>query len=286
MEKETSLTLHIEDVYKSYGEKLVLNDVDLKVRAGEFCTVVGPSGCGKSTLLRLVLGQEAASSGTILLDGAPIGFPNRDRGIVYQRYSLYPHLSVLDNVLIGKRLERSYFAWRRERVAIRDEALEFLKKVRLSGHENKYPHELSGGMQQRVAIAQALIMRPKILLMDEPFGALDPLTREDVQLFLLELWQEMQMTIFFVTHDLEEAMFMGTRLFVLSQFYSDGSGADVRGAKIVADHALPRRITSTFAKDDPEFLALREQIRQEGFEPEYLQHVKDFNLKHPDSFST
>jgi NitT/TauT family transport system ATP-binding protein len=132
-------------------------------------------------------------------------------------------------------------------------------------------------------------MEPKILLMDEPFGALDPSTRENMQLFLLQLWEELGMTVFFVTHDLEEAVFLGTRIFVLSQYYSDDRGPgeqDRRGAKIVFDTALPREAQSTSVKSSAGFADLIAQIRKAGFEPQYLQHVRDFNLTHPDSFRT
>jgi NitT/TauT family transport system ATP-binding protein len=143
-------------------------------------------------------------------------------------------------------------------------------------------------MQQRVAIAQALIMRPKILLMDEPFGALDPGTRERMQLFVLELWEEFDMTLFFVTHDLEEAVFLGTRIVVLSQYYTDDRDVTdgARGARIVADYALARKAASTTVKARAEFGELIQQIRHEGFDPEYRGHVSRFNLKHPDSFQT
>jgi NitT/TauT family transport system ATP-binding protein len=167
--------------------------------------------------------------------------------------------------------------------------MRYLMRMRLAEHAHKYPHQLSGGMQQRVAIAQSLIMKPKILLMDEPFGALDPDTREDMQLFLLELWQEERMTVFFVTHDLEEAAFLGTRILVLSQYYADdrGDGPEVRrGSKIVADHPLPRAVAGTGIKRSAGFIELLEQIREEGFNPDHLQHMRDFNLKHPDSFRT
>jgi NitT/TauT family transport system ATP-binding protein len=172
---------------------------------------------------------------------------------------------------------------------LKDEALFYLRKVDLEEHCAKYPHELSGGMRQRVAIAQSLIMKPKILLMDEPFGALDPGTRENMQVFLLELWEQFKMTIFFVTHDLEEAVFLGTRILVLSQYYIDGrgSGEDVdRGAKIVFDTALPKEAQSTLVKTSKKFSELIYQIRKEGFEADYLQHAKDFNLSHPNSFQT
>lgn len=280
--------LHIQDVYKQYGSKVILDNIDLSVRKGELVTVVGPSGCGKSTLLRLILGQERCTSGTILIDGEPVGFANTDRGIVYQRYSLFPHLTVLGNVLLGRQLTVGFLERRRRRKEFCEEALFYLEKMRLHQHAHKYPHELSGGMQQRVAIAQALIVHPKILLMDEPFGALDPETREDAQLFLLELWEQSNMTIFFVTHDLEEALYLGTRVFVLSQFYIDDRGqhsAD-KGAKIVADYQLPRSASSTEVKHTPEFTQLIAQIRSEGFDPKTLQHAKDFNYSHPDSWQT
>lgn len=281
--------LFFHDVYKSYGRKVVLDDIDLAVSKGEIITVVGPSGCGKTTLLRLVLGQEFPTKGTIRLEGKRVGLPDATRGIVYQKYSLYPHLSVLDNVLMGPRLSMGMWDKRKKSSELRDEAFFYLRKVDLAEHSHKYPHELSGGMRQRVAIAQSLIMKPKILLMDEPFGALDPGTRENMQLFLLELWEEFKMTIFFVTHDLEEAVFLGTRILVLSQYYTDdrGSGEGVnRGAKIVFDTALPKEAQSTSVKTSADFGALIQQIRKEGFEPEYLQHAKDFNLRHPHSFHT
>jgi NitT/TauT family transport system ATP-binding protein len=172
---------------------------------------------------------------------------------------------------------------------IRDEAQAMLEKIRLADHGKKYPHELSGGMQQRVAIGQSLIMKPKILVMDEPFGALDPDTRENMQLFLIELWEQKHMTVFFVTHDLEEAAFLGTRIIVLSQYYLDSRGNDCtvnRGAKITADYQLPRTVNSTTVKQSSEFTELIDQIRKDGFDPDFLQHVHEFNLKHPDSFQT
>lgn len=286
---QRAVILHLEDVYKTYDNRHVLDNIDLSVRQGELCTLVGPSGSGKSTLLKLILGQDQVTSGVLRIGEKPVGYPDRDRGIVYQRYSLFPHLTVLDNVLLGKKLQAGFWRWHQERAVERDEAMHYLERVRLGKHAGKYPHELSGGMQQRVAIVQSLIMKPKILLMDEPFGALDPDTREELQLFLLELWDNQRMTVFFVTHDLEEAMFLGTRILVLSQYYTDdrGTGEQVnRGARIVADHRLPQVISATGAKTSPEFVGLIAQIRQEGFNPEHLQHVNHFNLNHPDSFQT
>jgi NitT/TauT family transport system ATP-binding protein len=279
--------LFFQDVYKSYGSKVVLDDIDLAVAQGEIVTVVGPSGCGKSTLLRLALGQELPSAGQVLIDGKPCGFADPSRGIVYQKYSLFPHLNVLDNVLLGPRLSCGLLERRRRRQEFEEEAMRYLQRMGLEDHSRKFPHELSGGMRQRVAIAQSLIMKPKILLMDEPFGALDPGTRENMQIFLLELWEELGMTIFFVTHDLEEAVFLGTRIIVLSQYYTDsrGEGA-LRGARVVFDHALPKEAKSTVVKTAAAFGALIQQIREQGFNPKYLRHASQFNLTHPHSFQT
>lgn len=281
--------VHVQDVHKWYGPKRVLDDIDLSVRAGEFCTLVGPSGCGKSTLLRLILGQEPVSSGTLLFNGEPIAQPGVDRGIVYQKYSLFSHLSVFENVYLGRRLSVPWWERIRRRKEFCDEVMEHLAAMRLAEHAQKYPHELSGGMQQRVAIAQAILLRPKILMMDEPFGALDPSTRESMQVHILKLWEEHAMTIFFVTHDLEEAAYLGTRLLVLSQYYTDGRGDDVRahrGARIVGDHLLSRHALSTDVKKTAEFGAFVHKVRHEGFDPSNRRHVTRFDLNHPDSFQT
>lgn len=283
--------LHFHDVYKSYplpdgGAFLVLDNIDLTIRKGEFCTLVGPSGCGKSTLLKLILGQERPTSGVLTIRDQRAGDPDSSRGIVYQRYSLFPNLTVLENVLAGPYFKLPF--WKKEeRLKLKGYALELLEKVKLGEHTGKYPHELSGGMQQRVAIIQALITKPEILLMDEPFGALDPGTREFMQTLLLELWEEHNLTILFVTHDLEEACYLGTRLLVLSQYYRDDRGASFqRGAKIVVDRKLHREAISTHIKEGADFGQLVENIRAEGFNPKHLQHVKKFDLDHPDSWSS
>ncbi|MBI2624498.1 ABC transporter ATP-binding protein [Candidatus Parcubacteria bacterium] len=279
--------LYLEGVEKRYGSKMVLNGIDLAVDRGEFCTVVGPSGCGKSTLLRLILGQERSSSGVMLIDECPVGLPDENRGIVFQRYSLYPHLTVFENVYLGRRLGLNLFERIRRRRELRDEAMYHLERVELVEHKDKYPHELSGGMQQRVAIAQALIVKPKILLMDEPFGALDPSTREHMQVFLLELWEQSGMTLFFVTHDLVEAVYLGTRILVLSPFYQDGEGGGTdHGSKIVADYPSPwgRRATGTAVKASAQFGEFIAEIRREGFDPTHLQRIEEFNLRSRNSF--
>jgi NitT/TauT family transport system ATP-binding protein len=292
------MLLHVEDVYKRYGDKVVLDNIDLKVEKGELVTVVGPSGCGKSTLLRLILGQESSTAGEILIDNNPVGLPDMDRGIVYQKYSLFPNKTVLENVLLGWKLGGRGNTWKFNKKLVTEEAMQLLEIVKLTDSLNKYPHELSGGMQQRVAVIQALLAKPKILLMDEPFGALDPGTRERIQLLLLKLWHENNMTIFFVTHDLEEAVFLGTRIIVLSQYYRDDRSKDLvrpfdapwHGAKIVADHNIEHdneHITdSVREKISAEFGALIEQIRHEGFDPNNCQHVDSFKLTHCHSFRT
>ena len=282
--------LHIEDLYKSYGNRVILDNIDLSVSEGELCAVVGPSGCGKSTLLRMVLGQELPDSGVIEIDGHRPGHPNTERGIVYQKYSLFPNCTVLENVLLGKTFTegRWWDPFYRNSSHI-DEAMAYLDRVRLANAVHKYPHELSGGMQQRAAIAQALIMRPPILLMDEPFGALDPDTREELQVFLLELKESEKLTIFLVTHDLVEACYLGTRLLVLSQYYTDGRGDGEgvnRGGRIVADHHLSPTSSSSEVKESKEFLDLIRTVREEGFDPNILQHVTEFNLRHKDSYQT
>ncbi len=283
--------LHIQDVFKKYGDKVILDDIDLSMGPGELCAVVGPSGCGKSTLLRLILGQERSTSGQVLMNGTPIGPPDVDRGIVYQKYSLFPNLSALDNVLLGKKLGMWFWQWREEKERLTEQAMEFLYRAGMSAHFTKYPYQLSGGQQQRVAVIQALFAQPKILLMDEPFSALDPGTREDMQLFTLELWEEYNLTIFFVTHDLEEAVYLGTRIVALSQYYTDarGEGKEVsRGAKVVLDKHL-RDVGSSASPDiksTKEFAELIREIRRDAFDPAYRQHTEKFSLTHRHSFKT
>ena len=192
------------------GETLALQATDLDVAENDFITVLGPSGCGKSTLLRIVAGLDQPSSGEVLLEGRPIEGPGADRGMVFQSYTLFPWLDVLDNVCFGLR-ERG---WPRTRQV--EVAHAFIAKVGLTGFEHHYPKQLSGGMQQRVAIARALANDPRMLLMDEPFGALDHQTRELMQELLLGIWEAERKTVLFVTHDIDEAVFMGSRVVVMS----------------------------------------------------------------------
>ena len=186
--------IEIDNVWQEYGNHVVLERLRLNIAEGEFCTLVGASGCGKSTFLRLMLGQERPSRGRILLAGKRLpGEPDPSRGVVFQRYSVFPHLNVLDNVAIGLELPQAPGLGRlfgAKKRAAREQARQLLEKVGLGHNLDKYPAQLSGGMQQRLAIAQAFIMRPRVLLLDEPFGALDPGIRKDMHALLLTLWQE------------------------------------------------------------------------------------------------
>lgn len=234
--------IEVNNVWQRYGDQTVLERLNLSITEGEFCTLVGASGCGKSTFLRLMLGQERPSKGEILLDGKPLaGEPDASRGVVFQRYSVFPHLSVLDNVAIGLELPRSALLGRLFGSAKRDareQAAELLQKVGLGHALDKYPSQLSGGMQQRLAIAQALIMKPRVLLLDEPFGALDPGIRKDMHALLLELWRETGLTVFMVTHDLSEGFSLGTRLMVFDKTRVDPHAPNAFGARITYDIPL------------------------------------------------
>jgi NitT/TauT family transport system ATP-binding protein len=278
--------VHVQDVYKSYDGKLILDNVDLSIPAGQFVTLVGASGCGKSTLLRLILGQELPDSGSLLIDGKPAGLVDSRRGIVYQKYSLFPHLTVLENVMLGKQLTTPIYRRFFMKKEIQEVAMHHLENLGLGKDGEKFPHELSGGMQQRVAIAQTLIMNPKVLLMDEPFGALDPGARERAQVFLLELWEKYKMTIVLVTHDLVEAFYLGDRLVALSNYYTDGRGDSYqRGARVIVDENIKMPL-STKVKSSAEFNARIEHLKEVAFKPTHRFHVTEFNLRHPDSFQT
>ena len=187
----------------------VLRDLSVAIEPGEFVCLLGPSGCGKSTLLGALAGHLAPSHGKLSLDGEPITGPDPDRGLVFQQHTLFPWKTVRDNVDYGLKMKGVPRAEREQR------ALELLELVGLKGFEHRYPRELSGGMQQRVEIARVLINHPRVLLMDEPFGALDALTRSRMQEMLLELWTRMRTTVVFVTHDIDEALFLADRVLVI-----------------------------------------------------------------------
>lgn len=204
------MELHIENLSKRFGSKTVLEQINFSMKSGEFLALVGSSGSGKSTILRLIAGLDQPSHGRVLVDGDRVTGPGPDRGMVFQKYSLYPWLSAAENVAFGMRLQGIQPRDIRERTGY------FLEVVGLRDAGAKLPRELSGGMQQRVAIARALATNPRVLLLDEPFGALDLQIRESMQDFLLQLWQRTGLTVLLITHDVEEALVLAQRIHVLA----------------------------------------------------------------------
>ena len=296
--------LTIDNLSHRFGDHCVLHDLNLSILAGQIVALVGPSGCGKSTLLRAIVGTHPPTAGRVCIaHGAEtrlVDKPSRDCGIVYQRYSLFPHLTAQENVAYGLMVDETNIYtrllkpryWKSLRKSHLTRAAEMLDKMKLSSALNKYPPEMSGGMCQRVAIAQALIMKPSILLLDEPFGALDEATREELQRILLTLYAENQQairhdqkpphTVIIVTHEINEAIFVSDRILGLSQYW-DWAGAGLSqhpGATIVYDKPAP-----IFAPDDPrDFLSFRQQkdeILKSVFNPDYLQaHDAYIELSH------
>src|SRR5687767_5557135 len=253
-------TRSVRGVERRFDTTLALQATDLEVAENDFITILGPSGCGKSTLLRIVAGLDVPSAGEVLLDGRRIAGPGADRGMVFQSYTLFPWLSVLDNVCFGLR-ERGW-----PRAQQLEAAHAFIAKVGLVGFERHYPKQLSGGMQQRTALARALANSPRMLLMDEPFGALDHQTRELMQELLLGIWEAERKTVLFVTHDIDEAVFMANRVVVMS----------ARPGRIKVDRAValshPRHYS---VKTSPAFATLKaeltEQVRAEVLATQALQ---------------
>ena len=237
-----SALLSLRNVWVEYGDRIVLEKVDLDVAEGSFVSVVGPSGAGKSTFLRVVLGQEVPTQGTITLDGEPLAREcGPDRGVVFQRYSVFPHLTVLQNTMFGLECTKAPLLARlfgSARKAAEAEAIAMLQSVGLGDSLHLYPSQMSGGMQQRLAIAQALIMRPRILLLDEPFGALDPGIRADMHVLIRKLWQDFGLTIIMVTHDIKEAFSLGTRVLALDKRRHDPHAPHRFGATAVYDLEL------------------------------------------------
>ena len=202
----------VEKIYEGRnGKTVALNGVNMDIYDNEFICVVGPSGCGKSTLLNIIAGLHEASSGEVLVDGVKVEGTGVDRGVVFQQYALFPWLTVKDNVMFGLKLKKDMTPQQREEIAMK-----YIKIVGLEKFVNAYPKELSGGMKQRVAIARAYAVNPSILLMDEPFGALDAQTRTQLQTELLKTWEEEKKTCFFITHDVEEAILLATKVVVMS----------------------------------------------------------------------
>ncbi len=227
------------------GVVTALDDVSFQVHKRELMCVIGPSGCGKSTLVRILAGLETPSSGEVRVYGEPVSGPGSDRGMVFQGYTLFPWLSVKENVMFGPRMAgKSAFSAERE-------AREWIDLVGLSKFENAYPHQLSGGMKQRVAIARALANQPRVLFMDEPFGALDAQTRCKMQSYLLDIWKNVDITIVFITHDLDEAVFLSDRILVLD--------ANPGRVHEVVEVPVPRP-RSEAQLFDPTFMATRKHI--------------------------
>jgi len=234
----------IKRLWKEYGNTVVLENLNLHIKDHEFVTIVGASGCGKTTFLRMLLGMEAPTKGEILIDGQPLrAEPGVDRGI----YSLFPHLTALDNLLLSVDFAGAPFIGKlfgaRRRAAIA-KAEQLLEVVGLHGARNKYPAQLSGGMQQRLSIAQSVMREPKILLLDEPFGALDPGLTADMHELITRLWRENRMTIFMITHDLKESFQLGSRLLVFDKRRHDPQSPEAYGATVTYDIPLKQGVAA------------------------------------------
>ena len=239
---------NLDKVFKSAkGETTALKNVSFKTHRREFVSIIGPSGCGKSTLARILAGLESYSGGEVLLDGKPVTGPGRDRGMVFQGYTLFPWLTVKKNIMFGLEMNN----------ASREEASRevdvWLDLVGLTKFANAYPHEISGGMKQRVAIARALVNQPRILLMDEPFGALDVQTRAKMQAYLLEVWRNIDITIVFITHDLDEAVFLSDRILVLKAHPGE--------VQELIEVPVPRP-RSAMQYNSPEFIATKARLEE------------------------
>lgn len=285
----TDVVLDLKGVSHNFGDNLVLHDIDLEIARGQIVALVGPSGSGKSTLLRAILGTHPPNGGTVRIDGEFVGAPTRRSGIVYQRYTLYPFLTAVENVMFGLSLEQSgpfswvnFGQWRANRRRWREESMAMLERVGLADAANRYPAEMSGGMCQRVAIAQTMVMKPEILLLDEPFGALDEATRESLQQMLLGFYAENledqaagrppRYTIVIVTHELNEAIYVSDRVLGLSQYWdwrAEGHAA-APGATIVYDTVAPV-YTVACERDFVRFADQREAVRRWVMETTTLQ---------------
>ncbi|MEE3191222.1 MAG: ABC transporter ATP-binding protein [Pseudomonadota bacterium] len=260
--KQRPVTMEVKGLNKQFGEVTALKDINLKIHKREFVCVIGPSGCGKSTLIRILAGLEQASSGQVLLNGEAVTEPGPERGMVFQGYTLFPWLTVKKNIMFGL-LESGY-----DKGTAESEAREWINLIGLTKFENSYPHQLSGGMKQRVAIARALANRPKVLLMDEPFGALDAQTRAKMQAYLLEIWKNIDITVFFITHDLDEAVYLADRILVLK--------ANPGEVQEVVEVPVPQpRSPDQFM--NPEFLATKQHI-EELIHPPSEQEEDDDHL--------
>lgn len=256
--------LEVNNVWKQFDDNIVIEQLNTTVQEGEFVTLVGTSGCGKSTFLNMLLGTARPSKGEILLDGKAIPEePGPDRGIVFQQYSVFPHMTVLENVAAALAFQcngMSGYLFGSRKAKAKTDALEILNQVGLSHALNKYPHELSGGMKQRLAIAQALLGKPRILLLDEPFGALDPGIRADMHELVLKLWREYKLTVFMVTHDLKEGFYLGTRLWVFDKLRHDPHAPHRFGAAITYDLAVGETDTRLYNEIDDTLRPMSEHV--------------------------
>ena len=244
-------TVYVRDLQKIYpsakGDVQAMKDVNINVMENEFVSIVGPSGCGKSTLLRMIGGLDTATSGKIVIQDRDIIGPGPDRGMVFQSYTLFPWMTVGDNIKFGLKL-RKLPADQQEEILNK-----YLKIIKLEKFRDSYPRELSGGMKQRVAIARALANSPEVLLMDEPFSALDPQTKADMQLLMRQIWQEEKPTVIFVTHDIEEAVFLSSKIYVLTQ----------RPGTVKAEVPVLLPYDRDLSlKDTDEFIELRRKVNQ------------------------
>lgn len=265
--KKRPVTLEVKNLNKEFitpeGSVTALKNINFKTYKREFVCVIGPSGCGKSTLIRILAGLETPSSGNVLLDGEVVHGPGPDRGMVFQGYTLFPWLTVKKNVMFG--LEMS---GRGKRVS-EEQALQWIDLVGLSKFSNSYPHQLSGGMKQRVAIARALANQPRILLMDEPFGALDAQTRAKMQSYLHEIWKNIDVTVLFITHDLDEAVYLADRVLVLKAH--PGEVQEVIEVPVPQPRS-PDQLLS------PEFLATKRRLEELIHPPEDTIGINDDHL--------
>ncbi len=239
------------------GDIVALHDILFNIHRREFICVIGASGCGKSTLIRILAGLDYPTSGQVLLDNQEVKGPSPDRGMVFQGYTLFPWLTIKKNIMFGLKMTNHGNNYAEE------QALQWIDLVGLSNFANAYPHELSGGMKQRVAIARALANRPRILLMDEPFGALDAQTRSQMQAYLLQIWRNVDITILFITHDLDEAVYLADRIVVL--------GTHPGHIQEIIEVSVPRpRNPDQFLT--PQFLATKKRLEELIHPPEKNRH--------------
>ena len=265
--KKRPILLKVDSLKKKFqdreGEIVALGNISFSVHQREFICVIGPSGCGKSTLIRIIAGLEKQTSGSILLDSKPIDSPSSDRGMVFQNYTLFPWLTIKKNIMFGLIMSKT------DRQEANTKAMDWLELVGLSEFSDLYPHQLSGGMKQRVAIARALATRPRILLMDEPFGALDAQTRAQMQSYLLQIWGSLDITIIFITHDLEEAIYLADRIFVL------GSSSNQLQEIVEIPVSRPRKPDQFLSS---EFLSTKKHL-EDLINPEKRSTAKKISIK-------